>query len=233
MRRRAGGTRRLDEAVRVRGVPRADDEEQVDLVEHLLDGPLAVGGRVADVLFPRRSDLGEATPEGGDDLAGLVDRERRLRDVRELRVLRDVERLDLLDGLHEDGRLGRLAHRPDDLLVPFVADEDDRVALVRVPARLDVHLRHERADGVDDVVAELRGVLEDGRRDTVRGVDDRRSRGYLRLLLDEDRAARLEIADDVDVVDDLLADVDGRAVVLERELDRLDGTLHTGAVAAR
>ena len=37
----------------------------------------------------------------------------------------------------------------------------------------------------------------------------------------------------MDVVDDLLADVDGRAVVLERELDRLDGALDAGAVAAR
>ena len=48
------------------------------------------------------------------------------------------------------------------------------------------------------------------------GVDDGRPRGNLRLFLDEDRAARLEVADDVDVVDDLLANVDRRAVVLER-----------------
>ena len=71
-----------------------------------------------------------------------------------------------------------------------------------------------------------------GRGDAVRRVDDGRAGGHLRLLVDEDRAARLEIADDVDVVDDLLADVDRRAVVLERLLDRLDGALDTGAVAA-
>ena len=53
------------------------------------------------------------------------------------------------------------------------------------------------------------------------------------LVLDEDRAPRLEVADDVDVVDDLLADVDRRAVVLERALDGLDGALDAGAVAAR
>ena len=63
-------------------------------------------------------------------------------------------------------------------------------------------------------------------------VDDRRALGRLFLGVDEDRAARLEVADDVDVVDDLLADVHGRAVVLERELDRLDGALDPGAVAA-
>ena len=60
-----------------------------------------------------------------------------------------------------------------------------------------------------------------------------RSCGNLGLLLDEDRPAGLEIADDVDVVDDLLAHVDGRAVVLERTLDRLDGALDAGAVPAR
>ena len=65
-----------------------------------------------------------------------------------------VERLGLLDRLDENRCLGRLAHRPDDLLVPLVADEDDGVALVGVAARLDVHLGHERADGVDDVVPE-------------------------------------------------------------------------------
>ena len=71
------------------------------------------------------------------------------------------------------------------------------------------------------------------RGDAVRGVDDRGAGGNLGLLVDEDRPARLEIADDVDVVDDLLAHVDRRAVVLERLLDRLDGALDPGAIAAR
>jgi len=61
----------------------------------------------------------------------------------------------------------------------------------------------------------------DGRCDAVRREDDRRARWGLLLGVDEDRAARLEIAHDVDVVDDLLAHVHGRAVVLERALDVL------------
>ena len=47
-----------------------------------------------------------------------------------------------------------------------------------------------------------------GRGDAVGRVDDRRAGGHLGLLVHEDRAPRLEIADDVDVVDDLLAHVD-------------------------
>ena len=143
-----------------------------------------------------------------------------------------VERLRLGDVLDEHGRLGRLAHRPDDLLVAGMADQDDRVAVGCVPPGLHVHLRHERAGRVDHVVAELGGGRVHGRRDAVRRVDDRRALRRLRLGVDEDRAARLEIADDVDVVDDLLAHVDRRAVVVERQLDRLDGALDPGAVAA-
>ena len=73
----------------------------------------------------------------------------------------------------------------------------------------------------------------DDRRDPVRGEDHRRARGDLGLAVDEDRAARLEVADDVEVVDDLLADVDGRPPELERLLDGVDRALDAGAVAAR
>jgi hypothetical protein len=67
----------------------------------------------------------------------------------------------------------------------------------------------------------------------VRRENDRLALGHLALVLDEDRAPRLEVADDVRVVDDLLADVDRPTVEIEQLLDRVDGPLHTRAVAAR
>ena len=62
-----------------------------------------------------------------------------------------------------------------------------------------------------------------------------RPRGYCAGV---DRAVEtvekaLEPADDVQVVHDLLADVDRGPVQLERLLDRLDGPVDPGAVAAR
>src|SRR5205807_10564637 len=62
--------------------------------------------------------------------------------------------------------------------------------------------------------------------------DERRALGRLVLALDEHGAAPLEVANDVGVVDDLLADVHRRAVQLQRLLDRLHGPLDTGAVPA-
>ena len=89
---------------------------------------------------------------------------------------------------------GRLPHRPLDLDVARVADERDLVAPRRVAARLRVHLRDERADGVDDLEAALGALLVDLRRDAVGREDDERALGNVLLGLDEDRAARLEIA---------------------------------------
>ena len=51
--------RDLDQAVRVRGVRRADHQHQLALAGELLDGLLAVGGRVTDVVGLRTGHVGE------------------------------------------------------------------------------------------------------------------------------------------------------------------------------
>src|SRR5262249_24244329 len=93
-------------------------------------------------------------------------------------------------------------------------------------------LRDERTGSVDRLQASLRRPHVDGRRDAVRGEDDGLALGHVVLGLDEDRAACFEIADDMLVVDDLVADVHGPVVMLEPGLDALDGALDTGAEAA-
>ena len=114
-----------------------------------------------------------------------------------------------------------------------VADEDDRVALRRELASLDVDLGDERARRIDRAQVAHGGVLVHRRGDAVGAEDDEGALGNLGLLLDEDRAALAQLLDDVLVVDDLLADVDGRAVDVERVLDRLHGAVDPGAVTAR
>ena len=222
--------RDLDEAVRVRAVRRADHEQEVDLGEHLLHRPLAVRGRVADVLAVRRAHVREAPPERRDDLRGLVDRERRLRDVGHVLSGREVERLRVLDRLDERDRLRRLAHRALDLLVAGMADEDDGAAVGGVAARLHVHLGDERAGRVDRVQPPLARTPVHGGRDSVGGEDERGPFGRVPLVGDEDGALGLEVADDVRVVDDLPAHVDRRPVEPKHPLDRLDGPLDPGAV---
>jgi hypothetical protein len=67
----------------------------------------------------------------------------------------------------------------------------------------------------------------------VRGEDDGCALGHFVLVLDEDRPALAQSANDVGVVDDLLPDVHGRAVPPQRQLDRLDRSLDAGAVPPR
>src|SRR6188474_2120357 len=62
--------------------------------------------------------------------------------------------------------------------------------------------------------------------------DDRPLR-HLVELVHEDGTLVLQAAHDVEVVHDLLADVDGPFVLLEGSLDRIDGTLDTGAIPTR
>ena len=62
---------------------------------------------------------------------------------------------------------------------------------------------------------------------------DERSRRRVLLALDEDGAAALEVADDVRVMNDLAADVDGRPVQLQRSLDGLDSPFDASAIPAR
>jgi hypothetical protein len=92
-----------------------------------------------------------------------------------------------------------------------VADEQDRVAERSVRSRLGVDLRDERTGRVDRPEPTRPRLLVDARGDPVGGEDDGLSLGDLVLALDEDDAASLELADDVGVVDDLLADVHRRA----------------------
>ena len=115
-----------------------------------------------------------------------------------------------------------------------VADEDDRVALGGELDRLAVDLGHERARRVDRAQAAQLGLGVDRGRDAVGGEHGHGALGDLVAeLVDEHRSALRELLDDVLVVDDLLAHVDGRAVQLERALDRLDRAVDAGAVAAR
>ena len=94
--------------------------------------------------------VGEAPPQRRDHLAGLVDRERRLRDVGEPGVGREVERsascsTDSTSTIES----GASPIVPTTSSWPAWPIRIDRVAVGGVAARLHVHLRHERAGRVD------------------------------------------------------------------------------------
>ncbi len=223
----------LDQAVGVRGVGRADHQHQVAFPGELLDRDLAVGGRVTDVVALRADDRGEAGAQPGDDLGRLVDREGGLGDEGDALGVGDLDLVHLFDGLHEDDAVGRLPGGAFHLLVALVPDQDHRVAVGGELAGLDVNLGDQRAGGVDRPQLPGGGVPVHRRSHPVGREDDHLALRHLGLLLDEDRPALAQLLDHVLVVDDLLADVDRRAVDLQGSFDRLHGAIDPGAVTAR
>jgi hypothetical protein len=114
-----------------------------------------------------------------------------------------------------------------------VTDQVDRQALAREALGLVVDLGHERAGGVDRAQPAQRGVAVHFGCDAVGREHDGGALRHVVLALDEDRSLLLEPPHDVDVVHDLLAHVDRRAVQREHLLDRLDRALDAGAISTR
>src|SRR5579864_3603991 len=228
-----GRLRHLDEALRIRAVLGADDEDERRAERHhLFHRVLPVLRRVEDVVRVRPAErAAHVVGERVDDRRDVVERQGRLRDHGDGLVGR--QRARLLRRLDDDGRPRTLAERPDHLDVIRVSDERDEMSAVGVGARLGVHLVHERARRVDDLQAARLGVRLHRRRDAVRGENADLAFGNLGLVLDEHRTELLEAPHDVLVVHDLVADVHGWPVLLEQALDDLDRAVDAGAERAR
>ena len=139
--------------------------------------------------------------------------------------------LDRLDQRHRPG--GYLTEGADHLGMAGMADEDDVAPRRDQSLRLAMDLRYQRTGRVEIVeAAVLRGG---GHRfgHAMRREDHGRAVGHLVQLLDEHRALRAQAVDDEAVVDDLVPDINRRAVLLDREFDNADGTVDAGAKAAR
>ena len=179
--------------------------------------------------------LGEARLQGGNDRRRVVDRQRGLGDEGELRGILRLKLLRLLDGLDQDHRAGRqLAERADDLRVTGVADHRDLAAALEMDFRLAVDLRHQRTGCVEREEIAALGFRRDRLRHAMRREHHRRvGIGNLVQLLDEDRALGAQALHHVAVVDDLVPDIDRRAIELQRPFHRVDGADHARAKAAR
>ena len=165
--------------------------------------------------------------------AAIVDRQCRLRDVGELRGIAHGEAGDIRHRLDQMHSAFTLAHRALDFRMAGVADHHDLAAVLAHLRDLDVHLRHQRARRVEDGKAAARRLAAHGFRDAMCAEDDGRTVRNLVQRLDEHRSLALQVVDDVAVVDDLVANVDGGAKLRERELDDCDRPVDAGAEAAR
>ena len=126
-----------------------------------------------------------------------------------------------------------MTHGAFDLFVSGVTDEEYVVVLPRETHRLSVHFGHQRAGGVNRVEGAVSGRLDHHRGDSVSTEDNGGALRDFLHLVDEDDTVGFEFSHHVDVVNNLLAHIDGSAVAFESFLDRDDGPVDTGAVPTR
>ena len=119
----------------------------------LAHGGLAVLRRIADVARVGADDVGEAALQRIDDAARVVDRQRGLRHIGDRRI--DAADRASSTSASRSARArtgaGNLPDRAFDFRMARVSDQDQRAALARHTAALDVNLGDERAGGVEHV----------------------------------------------------------------------------------
>ena len=159
--------------------------------------------------------FGKPLLQHGDDLGGVVDRQRGLGHEGEIvRILRREGRR-ILGGLDQRHRARRqLPERADHLRVMGMPDQEDFAAALEMDRRLPVHLGDQRAGGVQR--EEIAGLGVGGHRfgHPVGRKHHRRVGivGDFGQFLDENRALGLEAVDHIAVMDDLVADIDRGAI---------------------
>ena len=113
-----------------------------------------------------------------------------------------------------------------------VANQDDLAALGGITAALVVHLGDQRAGRVDHRQTAFGRQLLHTFGNAMGGEDGHGTGRDLIQLVDEHRTTGTQVLDHVSIVDDLVADVDRRAILLQGSLDDFDCSLHAGAEAA-
>jgi hypothetical protein len=203
------------------------------LSDQQFDRVLAVLRGIADVVFPWAGNQRKAFFERGNDAAGIVHRQRGLRDKGEIVFIIHLEIGNLRGRFDQINAAIALPHRAFHFRMPGVADHDDFLALPTHPQHFDMHLGHQRAGRVEHRQAARFGLAAHRLRHTVRAENQDAAGRHIGQILDEYRAFPAQIIHDEFIVHHLVAHIDRRTVQCQRALDDGNGTIHTGAETAR
>ena len=114
-----------------------------------------------------------------------------------------------------------------------MADEDDVAIAVDQSLGLTVHFRNQRARCIEVGQPARFGIDGHTLGNAVRRKNDRGAVRHFVQLIDEHSSLCLQRVDHVTVMNNLVSDIDWRAVLLDRQLDDSDGAVDTGAKSAR
>ena len=197
------------------------------------DGYLAILGGVADVLRVGAGDVGKLLFEGVDDVAGFVERERGLGEIGDAIGIGHDEFGNFSNVGNNLSDVGSFAQSAFDLVVVAVANKDKRISLLGEFDGFDVDLGDQRARGVDDSQSSALAALANGGRNAVGGIDDALAIWNVVDFMNEDCAFFRQLIDDISVMDNFTADIDGSAEGFQSDLDDVDRAYYASAEASR
>ena len=90
-------------------------------------------------------DIGISAFERGNDVAGIINAQRRLRDIRDWCMGRNVDCIHIFFILHEDDGGGDMTEGSFDFRMAGMADQDERAPYRHIALALIVHFGDERA----------------------------------------------------------------------------------------
>src|SRR5215471_13347110 len=221
------------QAIRIGAVLRTDNKNEVRNLAEVTNRRLTILGGITNVGSLRAHDIGKTSVQGGNDTPRIVNTQSGLSDVSHWGVSRELKPIHVLlrrDQVH----LGpHLPHRPLDLGMAAMADENQGATVGNVSLCLGMHLRNQRAGCINHRQPTRFCLADHGLRNAMGAEYCQRAIGNLTQFLDEAGSLFLKVADDMLIVDDFMAHIDGLAGLLQRLLDNLDSAHHTGAKAAR
>ena len=131
--------------------------------------------------------------------------------------------------LDQEHRPRNLALGAFDLGMPVMADQDDLAALGDIALAFDMDLGDQGTSGVEHGQVAVGGVGLHRLGHAMGTEYGPGTGGDFGQILDEDGPHTLQALDHIAVMNDLMADIDRRAILGERAFDDLDGADYAGA----
>ena len=167
--------------------------------------------------------------KGADDVPALIDAQCGLRHIRKIVGIFNLQLLDIFDRRDQMEFVWNLPKRPDHFWVACVADQDEIVSLRIVAVDLVMHLDDQRTGGIDHMETPPIRFVPHRLGDPMGAENHDRAFRHFSQLLHEYSALGAERVDDMPAMDDFVTNVDGRPILLEREVDDIDRPIDSGA----
>ena len=166
-------------------------------------------------------------------MGGFVQAQRGLGKIADALGVGQFQIVHVFQRLHQIAALRYFTQRADHFVMILVSDQDDAEAVARETHRFQMHFGDQRTRGVDHVQAALLGLAAYFGRHAVRAENRPRAGRYFVEFLDKHRARGAQLLHHVLVMHNFLADINRRAVQIERNLHYVDSPDDAGAETTR